>query len=71
MTVYQKDSSEDEIMEMTSRDRFISLGIATVQYIYCTVDRVSHFRFLFFFRIEANEAKQFRFLFASFRDTNK
>ena len=60
MTVYQKDSSEDEIMEMTSRDRFISLGIATV----FTVDRVSHFRFLFF--SHRSETKQNRNSFTSF-----
>ena len=35
--------------------------------------RVSHFRFLYFFASKRNEAKQkpFRFLFASFRETNK
>ena len=54
MTVYQKDSSEDEIMEMTSRDRFISLGIATV----FTVDRVSPIYIAsYFFRIEVKRSK--------------
>ena len=52
----------------------LNLSLEVKKYILCSVWlRVSPFSLLFFFALKRNEAKQksFRFLFASFRETNK